>query len=389
MNKAERHNVLIVAGEASGDLHGACLVTAMRAGNPGLSFYGIGGERMKDAGVELVAHSSEMAVVGFTEVASKLGRILDVRRRLKQSLRERRPGLVILIDYPDFNISLAKAAHREGIRVFYYISPQIWAWRKGRIRDLEKYVTRMAVILPFEKKVYGDTSLDVRFVGHPLLDVVKRTCSREEFCRRYSLRADITTVALLPGSRESEVGRLLPVMMEAAALLEKNALPRQFVLPLANTIPRAYVADILGRYRTRVTVIEEETYDAIASSDVAVVASGTATLETALLETPMVIIYRVSAFSYLVGRLFIRVDFIGLVNLIAGRKIVPELIQKDAGAEAIAREAETILSDTRRRDAMRKDLAGIRSLLGSPGAADRAAALACELLDEGTLTIPA
>ena len=372
--------IMIVAGEASGDLHGGNLVQAMHQIDPSLRFYGIGGKKLKAAGVELIADSADMAVVGLTEVVSKLGMILKVMAQLKASLKADRPDLIILIDYPDFNLSLAKAAKKYGVRVFYYISPQVWAWRQGRIGKIKKIVDKMAVILPFEASLYNKAGVDATFVGHPLLDVVRAKYSRAEALRRFGLRQGITTVGILPGSRQSEVVRLLPEMLMAAEIIEKKLSSVQFVLPLADTLETHFVSNIIRQYPIKVKVIPDEIYDVIGCADIAMVASGTATLETALMGTPMIIIYKVSAPSYYVGKMVINVDHIGLVNIMAGKTIVPELIQGAAIPEAIAAEVIDILTNRERMDDIKTELSKIRDMLGSPGAAVRAAHLAYEMI---------
>jgi lipid-A-disaccharide synthase len=376
----DKKKVAIIAGEASGDLHGSDLVRAIQRIDPRIQFYGIGGEKLREAGVKIVADSSDMAVVGLTEVLSKLGFILSVRRKLKQSLNDENPDLLILIDYPDFNLPLAKVAKKYGIKVFYYISPQVWAWRKRRIYDIARYVDRMAVILPFETSMYDEVNLDVHFVGHPLLDVVKRNFSRDDALREFGLINRGTIIGILPGSRESEVAKLLPDMMKAAVILKERISSVQFVLPLADTLKHDFIGDMLNQYSVDVTVIKDNVYDVIGISDIVMVASGTATLETALLETPMVIVYKVSPLSYFIGRIIINVDHIGMVNIIAGKKVVPEFIQNDANPENIANEIYDILSNTPRMDTMKRDLSQIREKLGSPGAAARAAELAYEII---------
>jgi lipid-A-disaccharide synthase len=372
--------IMIIAGEASGDLHGSNLVRAMLERDASLVFYGMGGERLKSAGAQLVAHAADMAVVGLTEVFSKLGMILKVMRQLKASLKTKKPDLVILIDYPDFNLPLAKAAKKQGIKVFYYISPQVWAWRKGRINQIRKVVDKMAVILPFEETLYHQAHVDATFVGHPLLDVVKTRYSREDALQKFGLRKDFKTVGLLPGSRQSEVVKLLPVMLQTAQILRDKIAKVQFVLPIADTLEPAFISAIVDAYDVVVKIIADEIYDVIAVSDTAIVASGTATLETALLETPMIIIYKISPLSYILGRLFIRVANIGLVNIIAGKTIVPEFIQNDVTPERLAKAMLDIMTDDSRMQRMKLELSHIKYKLGQPGAAQKAAVLACEML---------
>lgn len=373
--------IMIVAGEASGDLHGGNLVRAIQQFDPDLSFYGVGGARMKAAGVKLIADAADMAVVGLTEVVFKLGLILRIMHRLKTSLAKDPPDLVILIDYPDFNLPLARAARKAGIKVLYYISPQVWAWRKGRIATIKKSVDRMAVILPFEEHFYREAGMDVSFVGHPLLDEVKKKYSRSEALKRFGLKDEAITVGLLPGSRRSEVTRLLPEMLRACRILKDKLSPLQFVLPIAGTLDPNLVQDILRQFPVQVNVIRDQIYDVIAISDVAIVASGTATLETALLETPMVVVYKVSAFSYAIGRMFIHVEHISLVNIIADRAIVTELIQDDANPERIAAEVKELLVRKGNAREMEVALAEIGKKLGTPGASQRTAKIALEMLN--------
>jgi lipid-A-disaccharide synthase len=372
--------IMIIAGEASGDMHGANLVREMLKINPTLNFYGIGGNRLREEGVELLANASDMAVVGLTEVVSKLGKILKIMGMMKKSLDERRPDLVILIDYPDFNIPIAAAASKRGIKVFYYISPQVWAWRKGRIGQIKKIVNKMAVILPFEVETYSREGFSVDYVGHPLLDMVKLSYSKQESKKKFGLDEDKITIGILPGSRPSEVRKLMPELLRAAHILNQEMPDLQFVLPLADTLEEKSVTEIISGFHVTVKVVSGHTYDVISCADLALVASGTATLETALLEVPMIIVYKISLLSYLIGRLFVHVKNIGLVNIIAGKTIVPELIQNDASGENIAREALSILVNRERKQEMIRELSAIRAKLGEPGAAIRAAQIACDMI---------
>jgi lipid-A-disaccharide synthase len=372
--------IMIVAGEASGDLHGASLVHEMLKTDPALNFYGIGGSKLEKMGVKLFANTSTMAVMGLTEVVSKLGSILKIMGMMKKSLDEYRPDLVILIDYPDFNLRLAKAAKKRGIKVFYYISPQVWAWRKNRINQIKKFVDRMAVILPFEVDTYATKGFTVNYVGHPLLDLVKPHYSKQDSRKKISIAGNKTTIALLPGSRLSEVTKLLPEMLRAAEILAQKIPDVQFVLPLADTLEEKNIFDISKSFPVKIKVIAGLTYDVISSADLAIVASGTATLETGLLGVPMIIIYKVSPFSALIGRMIINVRHIGLVNIIAGKTIVPELIQSDANGRRIASEALAILLNEEKRQEIVAQLVDIRAKLGEPGAARRAAQLALDML---------
>jgi lipid-A-disaccharide synthase len=380
INTTNSKQIMIVAGEVSGDLHGGNLVKAMRQMDPSLQFYGVGSRKLKEAGVALIADSSDMAVVGLTEVFAKLGTIMRVMRRLKTSMKNLKPDLVILIDYPDFNLSIAKSAKKNGIKVFYYIGPQVWAWRKGRIGQIKKNVDKMAVILPFEAPFYHAAGVDATFVGHPLLDEVKKKYSREETIRRLGLQSGVTTVGMLPGSRQAEIIKHLPEMIKAAEIIEKKIKPVQFIIPLVETLDITLVSNIIRQFPVKVRVVRNAVYDVIHCSDIAMVASGTATLETALMETPMVIIYKVSAPSYYIGKMVINIDHIGLVNIIAGKTVVPELIQDDANAERIATEIINILTNKERLFDIKSQLSEIRNKLGSPGAAERVARLAYDML---------
>jgi lipid-A-disaccharide synthase len=379
LNKKNK-TIMIVAGEASGDMHGANLVREMLNLDPALNFYGIGGNRLQKEGVELLANASDMAVVGLTEVVSKLESILKIMGMMKRSMDERRPDLVILIDYPDFNIPLAKAAKKRGIKVFYYISPQVWAWRKSRIGQIKKTVSKMAVILPFEVETYRQKGFGVNYVGHPLLDMVKLNYSKQESRKIFGLSEDEITIGILPGSRLSEVRILMPELLRAAQILKREMPDLQFVLPLADTLEETSVTEIISRFNVDVKVVSGHAYDVISCADLALVASGTATLETALLGVPMIIVYKISLLSYFIGRLFVHVKNIGLVNIIAGKTIVPELIQGDASGKRIAAESLSILKNGERRQKMIKELEAIRARLGEPGAARRAAQIAHDMI---------
>ena len=378
--KQEAKTVMIIAGEASGDMHGAALVREMLKINPALNFYGIGGSKLEKMGVKLFANISTMAVMGLTEIVSKLGSILKILGMMKKSLDEYRPDLVILIDYADFNLRLAKAAKKKGIKVFYYISPKVWAWRKNRINQIKKFVDKMAVILPFEVDTYATKGFTVNYVGHPLLDLVKPHYSKQDSRKKISIAENKITIALLPGSRLSEITKLLPEMLRAAEILAQQIPDVQFVLPLADTLEEKTIAGTISVFNVKVKIIAHRTYDTISCADLAIVASGTATLETGLLGVPMIIIYKVSPFSALIGRMIINIQHIGLVNIIAGKTIVPELIQSDANGQRIASEALAILLNEEKRQEIVAQLADIRTKLGEPGAARRAAQIACNMI---------
>ncbi len=373
--------VMIIAGEASGDLHGALLVREMLAVNPSLQFFGIGGNRMREAGVKLLAHAADIAVVGVSEVFSKAAALIRVIAKMRKSLDRLKPDLVILIDFPDFNLNIAaRAARKRGIRIFYYISPQVWAWREGRVRQIKKRVDEMAVILPFEVDFYAAHGFDVHYVGHPLRDIVKTTFTASQARAHFGLAEDKTTIGLLPGSRNSEIQKLLPEMVEAARIISQNIPGTQYILPLADTLEKKTVAGFLNDSGLDIQIVVSRTYDVLACCDLAIVTSGTATLETGLMGVPMVIVYKVSLFSELIGRMIIRQQHIGLVNILAGKTVAPELIQRDARGPRIASEALAILQNREKRQQIIRDLGDIRARLGEPGAAGRAAQIACDMI---------
>ena len=376
MNK----KVLIIAGEASGDLHGANLVRALRARDATLSVYGVGSRNMRDAGVAMLADAAEISVVGATEVLAHIGAIYRVYAKLKRFLRDERPDLLITIDFPDFNILVAKAARKLGIPVLYYISPQVWAWRKGRVRTIARLVRAIMVVFPFEADIYRRAGVDVRFVGHPLADIVASDLAQAEARAQLGLEPGKRTVALLPGSRRKEIEQLLPDMLEAAKILRDRFPGMQFVLPVAPTLDHALVARHVGASGVQVRLVDGRVYDALRASDAAIVTSGTATLETGLMAVPMVIVYRISRLSYLIGKMIVRVKNIGLVNIVAGRTVVPELVQHAVTPDAIARSISDVLDDPTRHAQVRQELLRVREVLGKGGASDRAASVVIELL---------
>jgi len=478
---------MIVAGEASGDRHGASLAQALTRLNPEIAFemFGSGGDEMRAAGVETLVDAREVGIIGVPEIARAIGKLYRAYRALLDAARSRRPAAIVLIDWPDFNMKLARKLHRDGFKIIYYISPQVWAWRRYRVRAIRRDVDRMLVILPFEEEFYKDAGVEVEYVGHPLAGIVGATSTREEFCARFGLDPTRAILSLLPGSREKEIHYHLPVMLDAALRLQtadcglriaesrtygsdsrsgnapvpdsqsqisnlkseiptpqsavqacdsqsqisnlkseisnpqstvqscdsqsqisnlkseisnpqstvqacdsqsqisnlKSEIPTpqsahlQFVIPLASTVTRAQVESITNKFEAirshhqllGARTIERDTYNALAHSDFAIVASGTATVEAALCGTPMVIIYRGSEINWRLIRPLIHLNTFGMVNLIAGSSIVPELIQHDATGERIATEVSAILSDRDRLSRMKKDLARVRELLSAGG----------------------
>jgi lipid-A-disaccharide synthase len=362
---------MVSCGEASGDLYAGALTTALKTEAPGTRVIGFGGERLAAAGAELAGDYRGIAVTGLTEVLRVLPRTWRMYRRLVELARTERPDVFVPIDFPDFNFRLGAAVHALGIPVVYYVSPQLWAWRPSRIDTMKAFVDKVLPIFPFEAEIYRRADVPVEFVGHPLIDLIDVAEPRGTLLGRLGLEAAAPMVALLPGSRPNEVRALLPVLVETIALVRRARPDVTFVLARAPKLPDALFEPLAG---SPVVVIEGRTDDVIAASDVVLTASGTATVQTALHERPMVILYKLSPLTYRLGRPFVKVDTFGMANLIAGRRVVPELIQDDCTPEKIAGEALSLLTDTARSAAMRRDLAEVRARLGAPGASARAAA---------------
>jgi len=387
--------IFIIAGDPSGDLHGASLVNAMREISSDLEIYGLGGGRMEKAGVRLLDRLTELAIVGFSEAIRNIFALRQIYKKTGEFLRREKPDMVILIDYPGFNLRVGYLAKKLKIPLIYYIGPQIWAWRRGRIKDIAELVNKMLVIFSFEEETYRKAGVDVSFVGHPLLDAIQQTKDEEAVCRKYGLDPNLPIVGLMPGSRKQEIDRLLSVMLEASVKIADNR-KVQFVLPLAANIPMSYIKDRITEFETTrlhrarlcdseeerlpfpILVVRDEDYKIRRIMTLALVASGTATLENACLGIPMIIIYKVSFFSYLLARLLIRIPTIGLANIVAGKKIVPEFIQRKANSKEIAKVACHWLGNPGLLAEIRQDLKRVKEKLGTPGASKRAAKIILE-----------
>ncbi len=374
--------ILLVAGEASGDALGARLAASLRRADPSLDLYGVAGPAMREAGVRTLAGTEELSVMGFAELGRELGRVLGVLRMLRRELRERSPDLFVPIDFPDFNLPLCRSASGAGVPVFYYVSPQIWAWRRGRIDTIARTVRRMVVLFPFEAELYRERGIDAHFVGHPLAEDCRPTRPREQVRAELGVAGGRRLVALLPGSRRREVETMLPVMADAAGRLGPDVAA---VVAEAPALAPGLVSSVLAAVRApaasaAVATRRGDTYNLLAAADAAFVTSGTATLEAALVGCPAVVAYRMSAFSYALARRLVKVPYIAMPNLLLGRRVVPELVQHDAEPARLAVEARRLLDDAAERERMLADFAEIRAMLVRPGAADRAAALALELV---------
>ena len=363
--------ILLSAGEASGEMYAARLAVALRQ-REDLALFGMGGPRMRAAGVETVTDYSEVAVVGITEVLRHLPSLLRAMQRLVSEAARRKPPVAILTDFPGFHLRLARKLLPCGIRNVYFVCPQFWAWRPWRVNIVRRRFALALCIFPFEEKFFGDAGMPVEFIGHPLVGAVRATQSREEFCRSNGLNAAQPVVTLLPGSRSGEMARHLPVLREACALIRESVPAAQFVLAAA---PESDAGALCRGWPPEfpLRVVQGQTYDALAAADAAIVSSGTATVEAALLDAPMVVIYRVSALTALLARLLVRTPFFSMVNLIAGRRVVPELIQKDFTAQRVAQEVLRLLQQEAARAELRRGLAEVRERLGPPGAIERAA----------------
>jgi lipid-A-disaccharide synthase len=375
-----KKKVVIVAGESSGDLYGAKLAEALAALSPHVELYGIGGTEMERRKVKLLFSSSELAVVGATEVLEKIGHIWRAWRHMKRFIRDSRPHLAVLIDYPGFNLRLAKVFKANAVPVLYYVSPQVWAWRSSRIKKIAQRVAKMAVILPFEAPLYEQAGVDVEFVGHPLLDILDQGLTRDKARRRLGIAADASFIGLLPGSREREVKSLLSPLVGAAEILATDFPRSRFMIPLAAAIDRDMVRGLIAESRLPIDIVEGRTFEVMKAADLLLMASGTATLEGAIAGCPMVIIYRLSPVSYLIGRMLIKVKCIGLANIVVGKKVVPELIQGEVTPHRIALEAKKILEDHARRKEIKDEFRFITDKLGGRGASHRVARIALQMM---------
>jgi lipid-A-disaccharide synthase len=365
--------LLIVAGEASADLHAARALEELRRLRPGVHAFGVGGAHLRAEGLEVIAAAEEISVMGIGEVLPAIPRILGILRRLARAAAERRPRAALLVDLPDFNLRLAARLKRLGIPVVYYVSPMIWAWRQGRARKIARLVDRMLCILPFEERFYEGTGVSARFVGHPFAEKPPPGPAAA-YRAELGLPAGRTTVAIVPGSRPSELRRLLPPMLQAAERIREVHPDAQFVVPVAPTLRREALEPYLASHRTlEVTLVDGKTEQAVGASDAALVKSGTSTLESALMLRPMVVVYKLSWLSYLVGRLLVRIAHFALVNVLAGKRIVPELLQRQASPERMAAEVNLLLDDRAAREAQLAALREVRASLGEPGAPLRVA----------------
>lgn len=376
---------MVVAGEASGDLHAANMVRAMRRLQPELRFSGMGGGALRTAGAEILVDSTRLSVVGLVEVLAHYRDIRRAMRTLRAHLLRERPALLVLVDYVEFNLRLARTARKLGVKVLFYVSPQVWAWRSRRIKRIGRVIDAMAVLFPFEAEVYRKHGIPVRYVGNPLVDEVRASADCYTLRREFGLRETVPVVGILPGSRRGELSRHLPLIMEAARRLRARVPDVQFIMPLAPGVDVA--RDVTPHMDPQLNIVQisGRTYDAMHSADALMIASGTATLEAGLLRVPMAILYRVSPITYLILKRLILIRDVGLANIVAGDRVVPEFIQNDATPQAIAEEIEHLLTDPDYARSVRERLGIIREKLGEGGGSENVARMALELIRYGKL----
>ncbi len=374
-------NILIIAGEASGDIYGADLARHLLKTIPDLKIAGIGGKRMRDAGVDILCDISYISVVGFSEILPKLRAIKKAFNTVSGIIKSRGADLVVLIDYPGFNIRLAGVAKKAGVPAVYYISPQVWAWRKGRIRLLARRIKKMIVVLPFEEDIYKKEGINCSFLGHPLVDEIHSTRPAEDSMQLYGLNKNRKILGILPGSRTGEVKALLPLFLDSVQIIKTDSPEIQTIMAVAESLDFDEVEGIVNKWKMSnsssrsidVKLIRGEANDVINVSDVIIAASGTITLQAALLGKPMVIVYKVSLFTYTIAKLLVNIKDIGLVNIMAGKRIVPELVQYDATPDKIAAETKRFLYDAVYYEQTKKELNSVKLKLGPPGASERVA----------------
>jgi lipid-A-disaccharide synthase len=370
---------MMIAGETSGDLHGSGVVRELRRRVPDVEVFGIGGDAMAREGMECVVHVSRLSFMGFAEVLRNLHVVREVQRTMEGLLMSRRPDVLVLIDYPGFNLRFAAKARARGIPILYYISPQVWAWHRSRVKAMRGVIDRMKVVFPFEVEIYEKAGINVEFVGHPLAESIRSTLDRKAFFATHGFREGTPLVALIPGSRKQEIERIFPAMLATAALLRVNP-GVQIGVSIAPHLERELLARFVPA-SLPVTWISGDTHNLMAHADAAIVTSGTATLETGWFGTPMAVVYRTSAPTYAIGRMLVRVDAIGLVNIVAGRKVVPEFIQHDLKPALLAGAVRRMIVDREYAASIRRDLSVIRTRLGEPGASARVAAGILELAE--------
>ncbi|MGD7035609.1 lipid-A-disaccharide synthase [Methylotuvimicrobium buryatense] len=382
MTSTQSFKVMFSAGESSGDRHAAHMFLELQNLHPGIEGLGMGGAAMREAGIDIRFDSSNIGVIGVVEVLKHYREIRQALKQMQRLLVDERPDLLVCVDYKEFNFKLAKFAKSFGVKVLFYVSPQVWAWRPGRVKQYGRVIDRMAVIFPFETAYYEAENVPVSYVGHPSIDKVHPRYTKHEDLDRFGLDGERPVIGLVPGSRKQEIERLLPVMLDAASIVLSLVPGAQFILPQAQSVSDELLRSYLDRSDLAIKVIKNETYDAVQCCTAIMSSSGTATLEIALLQVPMVIVYKLSELTYWLGRLLVKTPFIGLPNIVAGKAVVKELIQHQANAKNIADEIVKLLSDRAYYDAVKSDLSAIKNTLGSGEGSKNMAILALEMLTE-------
>jgi lipid-A-disaccharide synthase len=377
----KQKNIVVIAGEASGDAHAARMLTELKLLAPNYNVKGIGGDKMRAAGVETFVDFSELAVMGLIEVIKRYRSLKKVFNRTVDLLKSERPDLLILVDYPGFNLKLAKEANALGIKVLYYISPKVWAWRAGRIKTIKQYVDHMAVLFPFEVSIYKDAGVPVTCVGHPLVDAVKKELTIEQAKAKLGINIEQQVLGLFPGSRRSEVEVLLPIMIEAAERVHKKVENINVVVPLATGLDRKIVEPILAKSVLDIKLVDDDFYELTSACDAIVAASGTVTLEIALLGVPHFISYRVSPISYTILSRFVKIPYVGLCNIVTGENVILELLQNEVTAERFEKELMPLLSESNSKENAEVIRQQVLSALGPSGGAYNAAELVVSLLE--------
>ncbi|WP_110954108.1 lipid-A-disaccharide synthase [Anaerosinus massiliensis] len=374
--------VMISVGEASGDLHGASIAAELKKIKPDIKLFGMGGKAMRAAGVEITHDFADLNVMGFFEVIKNLPRFFKLRDELVEVMKKEKPDVLLIIDYPDFNIRLAKCAKKLGVPILSYIPPSAWAWRKGRAKSVAKIVDKIASIFPFEAEVYKKAGAEVVFVGHPLVDIVKPSMTKEEAYQHFSADPACPVVLLLPGSRAQEITSLLPVMLEGAEKIQEDHPNCQFFLPVASTISQEMLQNMMKDYKVNVSFVHENIYDLMNIANVGIAASGTVTLEAAILNLPVVVVYKMPSITYFIGKLLVKIPNISLPNIVANERIIPELLQDEVTAEHIACEAITLLEENEKSEMVHQNLLKMKKTLGEQGAVRRVAEEVLSMIDE-------
>ena len=375
----KKKHILIICGEPSGDMQGAYLIRSIKEIMPDVNISGVGGELMLKAGADVFCDIKDLAVIGFFDVLKKLPKFISLKKNVLRKIRETNPDLIILIDFSGFNLRIAKEINKA-VPVFYYISPQVWASRPGRIKTIKEYIDRMIVVFKFEEEFYRRFDIKADFVGHPLLDIVKSDMSKGEFCQTFGLDETKRILCLLPGSRKQEINKILPVMLKSSLLINNQLKDIQVIIAKSQKIPLHTYNQIIDRFKIKLKIIENRTYDCLNAADFCLVASGTATLETAILQKPFIVIYKMSTLNYLLYRPQIKIPYISLVNILAGKKLIPEFIQFSATPEKISKETIRIANNPKAMELIIQELKTLKSSLGENGATRRAAKIICDFL---------